>query len=104
MENSRKINSIGKVAIIAAIICIGLGVYGLIGAARMNTQLAQMGMSFIEVNDALSAMRRLSAYAGSGMEISGMNALTLVAVDYRVMLLIAGAITMISGIIMNWEH
>ena len=103
MESIRKFN-IGKGMMAVAILILALTAYGFIGAAQLNARLSQMGMSFLDIDDALSTIRNLSAYTGTGMKLGGMNALLLFAVENRAMLLMTGAIAMVSGIILNQKN
>ncbi len=89
-----------------AIPLLGMGLVGVIGAGEFNRQLQSMGMGFISIDEALSSMRSLAGYTGRSMNdyFTGANAFILFAITQRVPLLIAGAGSLVSGIVSAALH
>ncbi|MBR2663989.1 MAG: hypothetical protein IKE25_09760 [Clostridia bacterium] len=100
---------IGKPAVLLtclAVPLLGMGLMGIIGAGEFNRQLQEMGMGFISIDDALSSMKSLAGYTGRSLNdyFTGANGFILFAVTSRIPLLIAGAGSLVSGIISATMH
>ena len=100
---------IGKPAVLLtclAVPLLGLGLMGMIGAGELNRQLQQMGMGYLNIDEAISSMRSLAGFTGRSMDayFTGANAFLLFTVTQRIPLLLAGAGSLVSGIVSAVVH